>query len=311
MFVGELAALTTALCWSFTSIFFAESGKLIGAFRVNNIRLVMASVIYTVIIWLTYGSIWPVDFNLTQILLLTISALIGLVLGDLAGFKALVMIGPRITTLLWSTAPVMVVVIAWLFLGEALRPIQIIGIIVTLGGIGLVIYERSLNNANNRSQPSGRTLWIGISLGLLAALGQGVGLVISKQAMLYSGDELPPMPASYVRMLTAMIMSWLITAGRGKLKHTLAGFKHGKAMAFASGGAIFGPFLGVWMSMVAVIHIEAGIASTLNAMTPIMILPLMVIIYKEKLSWPAILGAVLSVVGVVMLMLDETIEGWF
>lgn len=311
-YLGELAALTTALCWSFTSLFFVESSKLIGVFRVNNIRLILASLIYTVMMLVTFGSLWPVEINLTQFSILALSALIGLVLGDLAGFKALVILGPRIGTLLWSTAPVMVVVIAWFFLDEQLHPVQLVGIGLTLAGVALVVTERQRSRPNDGLAVMDRkTLAVGIALGLAAALGQGLGLVLSKQAMLFSGDELPAMPASFVRMLTAMVMSWLITAFRGKLRHTVSAFGHKRAIGFASGGAFFGPFLGVWMSMVAVIHIEAGIAATLNAMTPIMILPLVTMIYKEKVSLRAYFGAVVSVTGVAVLILSDRILSWF
>ena len=311
-YFGEMAALGTALCWSLTSLFFMESGKRIGAFRVNNIRLIMASLIYCVILLIVYGSIWPVEISLSQLSILALSAFIGLVIGDLAGFKALVMIGPRLGTLLWSTAPVMVVVIAWIFLGEQLHPVQLGGIGMTLAGVAWVVTERqSKNQADNSVRLDRKTMMIGIGLGLVAAFGQGAGLVLSKQAMLYSGDQIPAMPASFVRMLSAMVMSWMITGFRGKIRHTLRAIGDKKAMAFSSGGAFFGPFLGVWLSMVAIVHIEAGIAATLNAMTPIMILPLVTLFYKEKVSLRAYLGAIVSVGGVVVLILSDRIVAWF
>ena len=310
-YAGEIAALTTAICWSFTTLFFTESSKLIGAFRVNAIRLILASLIYTIMLFVTYGSVWPVDMGWEQIGILSLSALIGLVLGDLAGFKSLVMIGPRLGTLLWATAPIMVVIIAWIFLGEQLNWVQLTGIIVTLAGVTWVISERRFKNRNGSTpEVDRRTLTIGVLLGLLAALGQAGGLVLSKQAMLYSGETLPAMPASFVRMLTAMIMSWMLAGFRGRLRDTYKEIKNGKAMAFMSGGAFFGPFLGVWMSLVAVVRIEAGIAATLNALTPITILPLVTLFYKEKLSVRAYLGAVVSVAGVALLMLSDRILEW-
>jgi len=311
-YAGELAALTTALCWAITSVIFTEAGKRIGAARVNNIRLVLASLIYLVVTLITYGSVWPFDISWTQLGLLTVSALIGLVLGDLCGFKALVMIGPRITTLLWSTSPIMVTVIAWIFLDEELHPIQITGIVITLAGIAWVISERQFKNgANAETGTSRRTLVLGVVLGLLAAAGQGIGLVLSKQAMLYSGDVIPALPASFVRMLAGVVMSWSLAAARGKWRHTTGALSDRKAMGLLLGGAFCGPFLGVWMSMVAISLIEAGVASTLNNLTPITILPLVYLYYNEKVSLRACLGAVLSVGGVAMLILSEQIAALF
>ena len=114
-FIVEAAALTTALCWAFTSLFFSEAGKLIGSFKVNMIRLVMAVSIYVVVLLIYKGSLFPESLTLNHVYWLGLSGIIGLVIGDGAGFKAMVMIGPRLTSLLYSLAPVMATVIAWIF----------------------------------------------------------------------------------------------------------------------------------------------------------------------------------------------------
>ena len=112
-YAGEFFALVTAVCWSFTAIFFSEAGRRIGSFRVNSIRLLFAVAIYAIVLLVITGRIFPENLHRDQVLILALSGLIGLVIGDGCGFKALVMIGPRLTTLLWGTAPIMAVVIAW------------------------------------------------------------------------------------------------------------------------------------------------------------------------------------------------------
>lgn len=310
---GETAALATALCWSFTAIFFSEAGRRVGSFRINAIRLVMAVAIYTVIMLTTHGRLFPATLTTEQVVWLGLSGLIGLVLGDGFGFKALVMIGPRLTTLLWATAPIMATVIAWVLLGEQLHFVHILGILITVGGVTWVVAERRFTGHNQfnltSDHPDSGTLTKGVLLGLLAALGQAAGLILSKHAMLNCGPELDPMPASFLRMLTSMIMIWGFAMIRGKLIFTLKAFKHAPAMLFAAGGAIFGPFLGVWSSLVAVSLIPAGIAATLNATTPVWIIPNVVLYYKEKVTLRAILGAIIAVAGVALLFTaDEVFE---
>lgn len=134
-YIGEAAGLATAFFWALTSIFFAEAGKLIGSFRVNVIRLLIAVGIYTGLLLLTTGRLLPVDINQSQVFWLTLSGLIGLILGDGCGFKALVMIGPRLTSLLYATAPIMATIIAWLFLGEKLGGWSLFGIGLTVAGL--------------------------------------------------------------------------------------------------------------------------------------------------------------------------------
>ena len=314
-YAGESSALATAICWSFTAIFFSEAGRRIGSFRVNSIRLLFAVAIYTVVLLVTTGRIFPEDLNQDQVLILALSGLIGLVIGDGCGFKALVMIGPRLTTLLWGTAPIMAVVIAWLFLGERLDLVHMTGVAITIGGVSWVVSERRFKNRNHFNltpdHPDSGTLLKGVLLGLMAAFGQAAGLVLSKHAMLNAGGTLDALPASFLRMLSSAIMIWLFAAVRGKLLDTLRGLRHGSAMFFALGGAVFGPFLGVWTSLIAVAHIPAGIAATLNATTPIWIIPNVIIFYKEKVSLRAVFGAIIAVVGVAILFLADEIPGLF
>ncbi|PWB71253.1 EamA family transporter, partial [candidate division GN15 bacterium] len=141
-FAGELAALSTALLWSFTAVFFSLAGKRIGSFNVNKIRLVFAALIYAAILLITTGSPYPTGLNSAQLFWLTLSGLIGLVIGDGCGFKSLVMIGPRVATLVMASAPIIATVIAWVFLGEKLKLIDLIGIAVTIAGITWVVAER-------------------------------------------------------------------------------------------------------------------------------------------------------------------------
>ncbi len=314
-YAGELSALATAICWSFTAIFFSEAGRRIGSFRVNSIRLLFAVTIYSVVLLVTTGRLFPEDMNRDQVLILALSGLIGLVIGDGCGFKALVMIGPRLTTLLWGTAPIMAAVIAWAYLGEQLHLVHMAGIVITVGGVSWVVAERRFGNHNHfglqADHPDSGTLLRGVLLGLMAAMGQAVGLVLSKDAMLNTGGTLDPLPASFIRMLSSAIMIWTFAIIRGKLVDTLRAFGNGRAMLCALGGAVAGPFLGVWTSLIAVVHIPAGIAATLNATTPIWIIPNVIVYYKEKVSVRAVFGAIVAVIGVAILFLADEIPGLF
>lgn len=306
--MGEIAGLATSVLWAFTSIFFSEGGKLIGSFKVNNIRLVMAACIYALILTLLTGSPIPHEINSQQFFWLGLSGFIGLVLGDGCGFKALVMIGPRLTTLMYATTPIWVTIVAWIFLGEQLTSMDLLGIVVTLAGITWVISERRFKhtpvNGLAVSHPDSGSLFTGILLGLGAALGQAVGLVMAKQGMIHAGGTVEPIEASAVRMGVALVSIWTISGLRGQLPDTVQAMRHPRAMGFTLGGAFFGPFLGVWMSLLAVRYIEAGIASTLNSMSPVMILPLLIVYYKERPSIRAWLGAIVAVAGVAILFLN-------
>ncbi|MDH3891428.1 MAG: DMT family transporter [candidate division Zixibacteria bacterium] len=305
-YIGEAAGLATAFFWALTSIFFAEAGKLIGSFRVNVIRLLIAVAIYTALLLITTGRILPADINQSQLFWLTLSGLIGLILGDGCGFKALVMIGPRLTSLLYASAPIMATIIAWMFLGEKLGVWSLVGIGLTVAGITWVVMERGSrsNNTNSIDHPDAGSLAKGVLLGLGAAAGQAIGLVMAKHAMVHCGGEIEPLQASFVRMSTSMVAIWMLVALRGHLGSTLTALRQIRPMLFCTGGAVVGPFLGVWMSLVAVRYIATGTAATLNAMTPVVIIPLIILYYKEKVSLRAFLGAVVAVGGVAILIMS-------
>lgn len=303
---GEIAALATALFWAFTSIFFSEAGKRIGSFNVNCIRLVMAVIIYALFLTITTGSPIPSNINTQQLFWLGLSGFVGLVLGDSCGFKALVMIGPRLMTLLYATAPIFASIIAWIFLDEKLQLMDMLGITVTIGGVGWVITERNANHfaSNQKSNhPDSGSMGKGILLGLGAALGQALGLVLAKQGMMHSGEMVNALPASFIRMVAAAVIIWIISAATGKLGGIFNSLKDARAIKLCLGGTFFGPFLGVWMSLVALEYIRTGVAATLNATTPIMIIPVVMYYYKERVSWRSIIGAITAVGGVTILFL--------
>ncbi|MDF1545925.1 MAG: DMT family transporter [bacterium] len=306
-FIGELAGLSTSALWALTTIFFAEGGKRIGSFFVNKIRLVMATLLYASVLLVTTGAIFPVGLNDSQIIWLSVSGIVGLVFGDSCGFKALVMIGPRLTAIVFSSTPIITTLIAWLFLGESLRLLDLLGIGITVSGIAWVVSERKfraqkLNNLATDHPDSG-SLTKGVLYALGAAFGQAIGLVLAKYAMAEAGGVVEPLEAAYVRILASVLAIWLISGLRGQLKSVLKSLKNLPAVGFCAAGAVVGPFLGVWMSLVAVKYIPTGIASTLNSMTPVMVIPLVIWLYKEKVTARAWMGAVIALIGISVLFL--------
>lgn len=304
LYLGEVIALTTATLWAVTTLFFGKAGERIGSFNVNKIRLVMAVIIYTSVLMITRGYLFSDSLNSEQVLWLALSGVVGLVLGDSCLFKALVMIGPRLTTLLYSSAPIFATITAWILLDEQLSMMTVLGIIVTLGGITWVVAERQSNNAKNVADhhPDAGSMFKGILLGLGGGAGQGIGLVLAKYGMAHSGEIIvEPMEASYIRMVASVAVIWTFSGLRGQLGSVFTAIRNKKAMAFCAGGAICGPFLGVWCSLIAVSMISAGVATTLNSTVPVMILPLVYFVNKEKISFRAILGTIVTVLGVAIL----------
>ncbi len=297
LYAGELAALMTAVLWSFTSLFFTSAGRLIGSRWVNRIRIPMAVVLLGALHFIMSGHLWPSGVDAEAYLYLAASGVIGLTLGDSFLFKALVIMGPRRTLVVFATWPIFASLTAWVKLGETLGVLALTGITLTIAGVIWVTAERQFETNQVKYAESGSPR-LGICLAVLAAAGQAIGLVLAKAGM---GDSIAPLPATLIRMVAAAIAVWILALFGNDLKNSASIFKNQKALLFTMGGAVCGPFMGVWMSLTAVKYTATGIASAIMSITPILVIPMIIIFYKEKVTLRAVLGAVLAVAGVVML----------
>lgn len=171
-YIGELSALLTAFLWSFSSIIFTEATHRIGSVQLNINRLILAS--FFLFLTIMIGRI-DYSVTLSQVILLGISGIIGLVIGDTFLFKAYQHIGARLSMLLMALSPAMAAIIGYFILAERLSFWGVIGIIITLSGIAIVVLERS--ETPNSGYKISR---IGIVYGILGALGQAGGLMFSR-----------------------------------------------------------------------------------------------------------------------------------
>lgn len=299
-YTGELSALLTAVFWTITSLSFESAGKKVGSLAVNLIRLLIAFVIYAVYLKFTRGMFLPLDAGLERWIWLSLSGLVGFVLGDLLLFQAYVVVGARISMLIMSFAPPITALIGWLMLGEVLTPMNWLGMIITISGILLVILKRQKPNGSTRLPLlTSAYSWKGILLAFGGAVGQAAGLVLSKKGM---GDY-DAFASSQIRVLTGIVGFTLLFFIIRKWNRVGQALKNGPAMKRITLGSIFGPFLGVSFSLLAVQHTRAGIAATIMAIVPVLIIPPAILIFKEKPNWKEIIGAVITVGGVAMFFL--------
>jgi drug/metabolite transporter (DMT)-like permease len=301
-FIGEAAGLATAALWTSCSILFASAGRRIGPLSVNAYRIVMAAVLLGLAHLVLFGTILP-PADRAQWFYMGLSGVAGLALGDFGYFGALVFLGPRRGVLLMSMAPIFSVISGYFILGEILSFWNLIGIMVTLSGVTWVILEKEIHT---REAPvPARQKTYGILAGLGGAVGQGLGLVVSKYGMLRAGGEnagpLNPLSATLIRMVVAVAVVWLLVAASGRFPRVFGARHDGPAMKRTFAGAVTGPFIGVWLSMIAVTYAMAGVAATLMSLIPVMVIPVLWLLYRQKTSLRGIAGAAVAVVGVAIL----------
>ena len=298
---GEIAGVLTAVFWTVTSLAFESAGKKVGSLSVNLIRLIIAFFFIGFYSWVARGFFFPTDATLYQWEWLALSGLVGFVIGDLLLFQALVVVGARISMLMMALAPPFAAFIGWLVLGEVLSATNLLGMTITLTGIVIVILKREKSEVNGtvtRKIKSNYSVQ-GVFLALGGAIGQGAGLVLSKKGM---GDY-DAFSASQIRVLTGIVGFIFVLSFMKRWPRFMAAIKNIPAMKRITLGAFFGPFLGVSFSLLAVQHTQAGIAATLMSITPVLIIAPAVFLFKEKVNWKEILGAVITVIGIAFFFL--------
>lgn len=294
-FAGELSSLLVAILWTGTSISFSEAAIKAGSVHVNITRMLFAWCYLSITIIVAGISI---SLAPLQILFLAISGFIGLVFGDTFLFKAYQHIGARLGMLVMSLAPVISAFFAFIFLNENISLIGLLGIAVTVGGIAIVVLQRE-----EKPTSKYKISRIGIFYAFLGAVGQGVGLIFAKLA--FNVGDINGFVATFYRISVAIIIFYPIYFYSTKMHNPFKAFNNQKkALTFTFIGSIIGPYLGITFSMIAISYTKVGIASTIMASVPILMLPFAKYYYKEKLSWKSILGAVLAVGGIAMLFLD-------
>lgn len=298
---GEIAGVLAAVFWTVTSLAFESAGKKVGSLSVNLIRLVMAFFFIGIYSWFVRGFFFPSDATLFQWKWLALSGLIGFVIGDLLLFQAFVVVGARVSMLMMALAPPFAALIGWLLLGEVLVPQSWLGMAITMCGIVIVILKREKTEENGEIVKRIKSNYslTGILLALGGALGQAAGLVLSKKGM---GDY-DAFSATQIRVLTGIVGFTILFFFMRRWSKVWWAVKHTSAMKRITLGAIFGPFLGVSFSLLAVQHTQAGIAATLMAIVPVLIIGPSILLFKEKVNWKEILGAVITVAGVALFFL--------
>jgi drug/metabolite transporter (DMT)-like permease len=293
---GELAALGTALLWTLSTLAWTSAGKHVGAIAVCFVRLVLAVALLAIYGGLVRGQWWPADVPAETWAVLGVSGVAGFFLADLFVFKAFLLIGPRLTLLLQSFTPPLAAQFSWFLLGERLSGWQWLAMGVTLTGVVWVVLERP-NGASDDHDP--RRIVQGITLAVIGAAVAAIALVLSKIGI---GDH-DPAAATLIRVLGGIAgMVPLVTISR-RWPAVFDSIRHPRAVPMIVFGTLVGPFLGVILYMIAVRRCPAGVVSTIIATMPVLILPCVIVLYREKVSFRAAGGAVLSVVGVALLML--------
>ena len=334
MFIGETIALGVAVAWTATAMFAEVGSKRMGSLPLNVVRMTMSLTLLVVTLWLTMGVPYPRYADGGTWLWLLLSGVVGYVVGDYCLMQGYILIGSRFGQLFMTLSAPTAAIVGRLLLGEQMRPLAIIGMVVTLGGIALSILSKSENGKekSETATQASRLLFFtshfslppkGIFFASMAGICQGGGLVLSKIGLQHydaallaegisdqavpAGALLPlplfisiPFAATMIRATIGLSGFFLLLVIFNKdWKGTLSHAVHDRtAMWCVFGATIFGPFVGVSASLLATQYTSTGIAQTLFALTPVLIIAPAAWIFHQKVTAREVIGAVISVAGV-------------
>jgi drug/metabolite transporter (DMT)-like permease len=276
-----------------------------GVLALNIVRLVLGFAFLSAAAWALRGLPLPTDASPHAWAWLAVSGLTGFVFGDLCLFMAYVRIGTRLASLMMALAPLLTALIGWLLLGETLTGRDALGMTLTVVGIGWAVFDRTPAVSREGGEggeglaPQPRRMLSGLALGFGGALGQAGGLVLSKVGM----GSYDAVAATQVRVVAGIAGYVLILTALRWWPRVKESLRDRRALGFASFGAFFGPFLGVSLSLFSVRHTVAGVAASIMALQPVIVIPLVVILHRERVGIGGVLGALVAVAGVALLFL--------
>ena len=302
-YIGEIISLVVAFSWTITALFAEVGSKRLGSLQMNVIRMLLSLLMLGATLWWFTGSPYPLYADGQAWLWLSLSGFVGYLLGDYCLFNSYIWIGSRFGQLFMTLAPPTAALFGWVLLGETLAWNALLGMLVTLTGIGISVLNKGTSNKLSLKLPLK-----GVLFGIGAGVGQGVGLVLSKVGMNYYEMSIPvgeemvtdllPFASTFIRAVTGAV-GFLFLMGFQKQFHTLAtSVRDFKGMNAAVWATITGPFIGVSLSLMAVQYTEAGIASTLMALTPVFIIWPAHFFFGQKVTFKEVIGACISVAGV-------------
>lgn len=304
MYKGEIISLAVAVSWTVCAMFAEVASKRMGALVFNVIRMSMSLLMLMGVMWATLGVPYPLGADGETWMWLSLSGIVGYVLGDYCLFNSYILIGSRYGQILMTLAPPAAALFGWVLLGESMSLTALCGMLLTAAGIATAIYKPK----NKTTEPLPLK---GILFGIGAGIGQGVGLVLSAKGLqsyahalqdshlLTDGvQDVLPFASTAIRAVTGLggFCIWSLLAGR--LSRVKTAIRDKKGMSFALGATLTGPFIGVSLSLMATLYTTTGIAQTIMSLIPILILLPTYIFFHQRITLREVVGSVIAVAGV-------------
>ena len=286
--LGITAALASSASWALGSILFKRLGETLSPLAMTLAKGTVSIILIGVVLCFTGFS----ELTLEPLLLLAASGILGIAIADSLFFEALQDLGPHALAVLMMLGMVITPIMAVLFLGESPTRLAWAGIVLVVAGIGIVLHA-IFTGGEERSSVRGAIL------GTLSVICMAVSMIIAKKGL----ASISAMQATFIRMVAGTVGMLLCGILMGRLGKWMLPFREPRLLGLFVVSVCVVTFGGFWLSLVAIKYVDVSIAYTLNSTEPLFILPLAVLILKEKVTLRALLGTIVALAGIACLCL--------
>jgi drug/metabolite transporter (DMT)-like permease len=293
--IGELAAFGTAVSWTVAALIMENAVRRVGVMAVNTLKVAFGSVYLLALAFLVTGNPLPAGLSPSAWIFLSASGLVGFVIGDYFLLHAYSWIGSRLSMLVLSLSVPFTAIGAFVVFGERSGPWSLAGMALCVGGISLAVVSGNRGSPSGGSAEPGRYR-LGVLYGILSAIAMAAATLLTKAG----AKGVNTISATQVRIASALAGFILFALATGKLGEVGKAIRNRTALSLIATASVFGPFVGVGLLLFAIQNADAGVVSTLSSLSPILIIPPSVIVFRRKVAPLAILGAVLAVAGLAL-----------
>lgn len=324
--LGILAGLSTALLWTGTAVCFEVAARRLGSLTVNVLRLALALVLFVALSFVRFHRLWPAGLSTEAWSYLGLSGLVGFVVGDVMLFRAFILIGARLSMLIYASVPLMTAIAGFAFFDERMSGRAIVGMAITVAGIALAVASKpkpastsasssaatsASTSASSSTDASTSARTVGILMAFGGSAGQAAGLLLGK----LGAHGLDSFSATQVRVSFGLAGFTLLAIAVGQAGSVLGVVKRAAipgddlpsarlvrgGLLVMAVGSLLGPFLGVSLGLLSAQLLPTGTASTLMSTVPVLLIPVSALLFRESVSLSEIVGAIVAVSGVALL----------
>lgn len=298
MGIGEVAALGAAFMWTLSSMVWGRIHM--SALGINLCKNIIGTILIAlhIVALVAFVGHKGLVANLESWWWLSISGLIGIVVGDTIYFRSLQIMGPRRALMMATTGPIFAAVLGWGLLSETLAFWAIFGILMTVAGVILVVADRKAKVEEPGLMPG--SLRDGMLLGLAGAVCQAIGGVFSKMGMVNSEgvETCDAIEATFIRFFISAIATLAFVVAKRKLKEIATVAMQWKSLKLLIPATIVGSWLGVWFSQISYQRSDVAIAQTLLATCPLFAIPIVWLSEGHKITLLSIVGTLVALAGI-------------